>query len=221
MLIISYSVAPGMIRQMIRIDDEKCNGCGVCTEACHEGALALVDGKAKLIRDDLCDGLGNCLPACPQDAITFETREAAPFDEAAVERNKQSIPITGAQFVKKGGPLKHWPVQMKLIPSKAPYFDDSDVVIAADCTAYAFANFHGTFIKDNVVMIGCPKFDSGDYSMKLAEIFSQNRIKTVTVVKMEVPCCSNLDKTVMTALAKVSAKTPYRVITISTNGNIL
>jgi len=210
-----------MMRQMIRIDSERCDGCGLCTEACHEGALALVNGKAKLIRDDLCDGLGNCLPACPQNAISFETRDAAPFDEAAVEMNKQDIPMAGNQFIRKGGPLKQWPIQMKLIPSKAPYFDNADVVIAADCTAYAFANFHGTFIKDNVVMIGCPKFDSGDYSMKLAEIFSQNRIKTVTVVKMEVPCCSNLDRMVMTALAKVSAKTPYRVITISTDGKIL
>jgi len=210
-----------MIRQMIRIDDEKCDGCGLCTEACHEGALALVNGKAKLIRDDICDGLGNCLPACPQNAISFEMREAAAFDEAAAKKNEQAIPMAGQQLIKQGGPLKQWPIQTKLIPSKAPYFDNADVVIAADCTAYAFANFHGTFVKDNVVMIGCPKFDSGDYTVKLAEIFSQNRIKTVTVVKMEVPCCSNLDRIVMTALAKVSARTPYRVITISTDGKIL
>jgi len=209
-----------MIRQMIRIDEERCDGCGLCTEACHEGALSLVNGKAKLIRDDLCDGFGNCLPACPQNAISFETREAVPFDETAVEENKQSIPMAGHPFMKKGGPLKQWPIQMKLIPSKASYFDNADVVIAADCTAYAFVNFHGTFVKDNVVMIGCPKFDS-DYTAKLAEILSQNRIKTVTVVKMEVPCCSSLDKMVMTALAKVSARTPYRVMTISTDGKIL
>ncbi|MGN1166298.1 MAG: ATP-binding protein, partial [Lachnospiraceae bacterium] len=167
-----------MIRRIIQIDEEKCNGCGACATACHEGAIGMVDGKAKLLRDDYCDGLGDCLPTCPTGAITFVEREAAAYDEEAVK---------AAQTSK--GKLTHWPVQIKLASVNAPYFDGADLLIAADCTAYAYGNFHNRFMKNKITLIGCPKLDNIDYSEKLAEIIRQNDIRSVTVVRMEVPCC--------------------------------
>ena len=208
---------------MIRIDEEKCNGCGLCAEACHEGALALVNGKAKLVRDDFCDGMGDCLPACPQNALSFETREAAPYDEVAVQKSKTNIPMAAPGQIRHSGsgPLRQWPVQMKLIPSKAPYFDDADVVVAADCTAFACREFHERFVNGKVVMIGCPKLDHGDYTLKLKDILTQNNVKTVTTVRMEVPCCSGLDRIVRDALTRRSGEISYRSVVISTDGRVL
>lgn len=172
-----------MIRQIIHIDEERCNGCGLCAGACQEGAIGIVDGKAKLLRDDYCDGLGNCLPVCPTNATSFIQREAAAFDEAAVEANMKA---------NAESELRQWPVQIKLVPVNAPYFDGAHLLIAADCTAYAYANFHQEFIRNRITLIGCPKLDEGDYSEKLTEIIHQNDIKSVTIVRMEVPCCGGL-----------------------------
>lgn len=219
-----------MIRQMIRIDDEKCNGCGVCTEACHEGALELVNGKARLIRDDYCDGLGNCLPVCPTGAISFETREALPFDEEALKKNTD-VPM--ASLCKGSGPkvidrredgtskgeLSQWPIQLKLVPLRSSFYDRADLLIAADCTAFANSDFHRKFIKGRITVIGCPKFDSGDYVERLSEIFANN-ISSVTVARMEVPCCRELERMVKAAFAKSQKKIPYRVVVISTDGTI-
>jgi NAD-dependent dihydropyrimidine dehydrogenase PreA subunit len=199
-----------MIRKIIQIDKEKCNGCGVCAKTCHEGAIGMVDGKAKLLRDDYCDGLGDCLPACPTGAITFVEREAAAYDEAAVIEAK-----------KQESQLQQWPVQIKLLPVNAPYFNGAKLLIAADCTAYAYANFHSDFIKGHITLVGCPKLDEGDYSEKLTEIIKNNDIKSVTVVRMEVPCCGGIEAAAKNALQNSGKFIPWNVVTIATTGTIL
>ncbi|MBO6154869.1 MAG: 4Fe-4S binding protein [Lachnospiraceae bacterium] len=199
-----------MIRQIIHIDEEKCNGCGLCANACHENALAIVDGKAKLIRDDYCDGMGDCLPNCPTGAITFETREAAAYDEAAVEANKN-----------KKTQLNNWPVQLKLAPTTSPYFNGAKLLVAADCTAYAYAKFHQDFIRGKVTLIGCPKLDAINYAEKLTKIIRDNDIQGVTIVRMEVPCCGGLEMAVRNAIQNSGKFLPWQVVTISTTGEIL
>lgn len=196
-----------MIRRIIQIDEEKCNGCGACAAACHESAIGMVDGKAKLLRDDYCDGLGDCLPACPTGAITFVEREAVAYDEAAVIRNQRS--------------LQQWPVQIKLVPTSAPYFDGAKLLIAADCTAYAYASFHEDFKNEKIVLVGCPKLDSVDYSEKLEEIIRSNNITEVTIVRMEVPCCGGLEMAAKKALQNSGKFIPWQVVTISVDGKIL
>lgn len=196
-----------MIRRIIQIDEEKCNGCGACAAACHESAIGMVDGKAKLLRDDYCDGLGDCLPACPTGAITFVEREAAAYDEAAVIRNQR--------------PLQQWPIQIKLVPTSAPYFDGAKLLIAADCTAYAYASFHEDFKNEKIVLVGCPKLDSVDYSEKLEEIIRSNNITEVTIVRMEVPCCGGLEMAAKKALQNSGKFIPWQVVTISIDGNII
>lgn len=196
-----------MIRRIIQIDEEKCNGCGACAAACHESAIGMVDGKAKLLRDDYCDGLGDCLPACPTGAITFVEREAAAYDEAAVIRNQR--------------PLQQWPVQIKLVPTSAPYFDGAKLLITADCTAYAYASFHEDFKNEKIVLVGCPKLDSVDYSEKLEEIIRSNNITEVTIVRMEVPCCGGLEMAAKRALQNSGKFIPWQVATISVDGKIL
>lgn len=232
-----------MIRQIIKIDEEKCSGCGLCAEACHEGAIGMVNGKAKLLRDDYCDGLGNCLPVCPTGAIAFEEREAAAFDEAAVKAAaakkaaEQKLPCgcpgTQSKTIKReervrpenvaGGAsrLSQWPVQIKLVPVNAPYFDGAKLLVAADCTAYAYGSFHEDFIKNKITLIGCPKLDDADYAEKLTEIIRLNDIKSVTVVRMEVPCCGGIENAVKRALANSGKMIPWQVVTISTDGNII
>ena len=229
-----------MIRRVIEIDEEKCNGCGACAAACHEGAIGMVNGKAKLLRDDYCDGLGDCLPTCPTGAITFVEREAAAYDEAAVKANKaakaaealpcgcpgtQSRQIHREEGAAPQGPqpsrLTQWPVQIKLAPVNAPYFDGARLLVAADCTAYAYGNFHEDFIKGKVTLVGCPKLDSVDYAEKLTEILARNDIRSVTVVRMEVPCCGGMEQAVKTALQKSGKFIPWQVVTISTDGRIL
>lgn len=249
-----------MIRTIINIDREKCNGCGICVNACHEGAIAMIDGKAELIRDDYCDGLGNCLPACPTGAITFVEREAAAYDEAAVQENMKkkeeaamkqhhhdipcgcpgsqskmlkrdhehaAAPASEASSAAAAAPvvmesqLQQWPVQIKLVPVNAPYFDGANLLIAADCAAYAYADFHNKFIKNRITIIGCPKLDEGDYSEKLTAILANNNIKSVTVVRMEVPCCGGIQNAAVTALKNSGKMIPWQVVTISTTGEIL
>lgn len=231
-----------MIRKIIQIDEKKCNGCGACAQACHEGAIAMVDGKAKLQRDDYCDGLGDCLPSCPVGAITFVEREAAAYDDEAVQKNKQkqadTLPCgcpgtaakaivhargTGGNTVTEEQPsrLSQWPVQIKLVPVNAPYFDGARLLIAADCTAYAYAGFHEKFIKGHITLVGCPKLDTVDYSEKLTEIIRGNNIKSVTVVRMEVPCCGGLEQAAKKALQNSGKFIPWQVVTISTNGQII
>lgn len=231
-----------MIRKIIKIDEEKCNGCGACAAACHEGAIEMIDGKAKLTREDYCDGLGDCLPACPADAIGFEEREAPAYDEVAVlaakkktsseplpcgcpgtqsksiqrERNACSEPVVPVH-----SQLSQWPVQIKLAPVNAPYFENANLLVAADCTAYAYGNFHNEFIRNHVTLIGCPKLDAGDYSEKLMEILANNNIKSVMVVRMEVPCCGGIEQAVKKALQTSGRLIPWRVVTISTDGRIL
>ena len=228
-----------MIRKIIKIDEEKCNGCGVCVSACHEGAIGLVDGKAKLMRDDYCDGLGDCLPSCPTGAISFEQREAADYNEKAVMENrlkKHGIANHGGcpgsklsrimhgygsrTDIKAESRLSQWPVQIKLVPVNAPYFDGADLLIAADCTAFAYGNFHNDFIKDKITLIGCPKLDSVDYSEKLTAILAVNDIKSVTVVRMEVPCCGGIQTAVQKALDASGKNVPLNVTVISTDGKI-
>ena len=235
-----------MKRRIIEIDQDKCNGCGACAAACHEDAIAMVDGKAKLMRDDYCDGLGDCLPACPTGAITFVEREAAAYDEQAVMENKQrkmrkegmTLPCgcPGSQSrniqredalavetsqAQQTSRLSQWPVQIKLVPVNAPYFDGARLLIAADCTAYAYAAFHERFIKGHITLVGCPKLDSVDYSEKLTEIIRENNIKSVTVVRMEVPCCGGLENAAKRALQASGKFLPWQVVTISTDGRIL
>lgn len=199
-----------MIRKIIQIDEEKCIGCGLCAKACHEGAIGMVAGKAKLLRDDYCDGLGDCLPACPTNAITFIEREAAAYDEAAVMENKS-----------KTSQLTQWPVQIKLAPVNAPYFNQAHLLIAADCTAYVYANFHQDFIRNRITLVGCPKLDATDYSIKLTDILKNNPIQSVTVVRMEVPCCGGIERAVTLALQQSEKFIPWQVVTISTDGRIL
>ncbi len=233
-----------MKRRIIEIDREKCNGCGACADACHEGAIAMVDGKAALMRDDYCDGLGDCLPACPTGAISFVEREAAAYDEQAVLAHKQEKMRAEGKSLPCGCPgsrsrriehadggeaslreavsrLAQWPVQIKLAPVNAPYFSGAKLLIAADCTAYAYAAFHERFIKGHITLIGCPKLDAVDYSEKLTEILLRNDIKSVTVVRMEVPCCGGLEHAAKTALQKSGKFLPWQVVTLSTDGRIL
>lgn len=232
-----------MIRKIIKINEDLCNGCGLCANACQEGAIAMADGKAKLIRDDYCDGLGNCLPVCPTGAITFEEREAAEYKEETAKAHQTNAPVT---FPSGGCPgsraksivrnyisaepeavasnasqLMQWPVQIKLIPIKAPYFENANLLIAADCTAYAYGGFHNKFMRNRITLIGCPKLDEGNYADKLTEILKQNNIKSVTIVRMEVPCCGGLEHAAKSALANCGRLIPWSVHTISTDGRIL
>ncbi|MDD2959953.1 MAG: 4Fe-4S binding protein [Lachnospiraceae bacterium] len=213
-----------MIRKIIRIDEEKCNGCGICANACHEGAIGIIGEKAKLLRDDYCDGLGDCLPGCPVGAITFEEREAADYNEAAVAKHKKNKIRKNGNTVIQGCPgsqLGQWPVQIKLAPVQAPFFDQAHLLIAADCSAYAYAGFHQDFIRGRVVLIGCPKLDEGDYSEKLTEIIRSHTIKSLTIVRMEVPCCGGIERAAVTALKNSRKMIPWQVVTISTDGKIL
>ena len=228
-----------MIRKIIQIDHHKCNGCGACAAACHEGAIAMVEGKAQLMRDDYCDGLGDCLPACPTGAISFVVREAAAYDEAAVlaakAKKAETLPCgcpgTAAKAIHRQqapaacapqqSQLRQWPVQIKLAPVNAPWFDGADVLVAADCTAYAYGNFHQEFIRGRVTLVGCPKLDSVDYSEKLTQIFKNNPLRSVTVVRMEVPCCGGMVNAVKKALQLSGRSIPCQVVTISTDGRIL
>ena len=234
-----------MIRKIIHIDVEKCNGCGACAEACHEGAIGMVNGKAKLLRDDYCDGLGDCLPACPTGAITFTEREAAAYNEAAVLANKQQKAMQPAPLpcgcpgsqsrslhreeevcrreddTPIASQLSQWPVQIKLAPVNAPYFDGAKLLIAADCSAYAYGDFHRRFIKGHITLVGCPKLDGVDYSQKLTEIIRNNDIQSVTIVRMEVPCCGGLEQAAKQALQNSGKFIPWQVVTISTDGRIL
>ena len=234
-----------MIRRIIQIDQEKCNGCGACAAACHESAIAMVDGKAQLMRDDYCDGLGDCLPTCPTGAITFVEREAAAYDEQAVMENKQrkmqkegmtmpcgcpgsqsrniqrqEAPTVETPQAQQTSRLSQWPVQIKLVPVNAPYFDGARLLIAADCTAYAYAAFHERFIKGHITLVGCPKLDSVDYSEKLTEIIRENNIKSVTVVRMEVPCCGGLEYAVREALARSGKDIPLTVQVVNIDGTL-
>lgn len=214
-----------MIRKIIKINEELCNGCGKCVTACHEGAIKLINNKAKLLRDDYCDGLGDCLPACPVNAISFEVREALEYNEEAVIKNKNCISIqpkilNKAISINKSS-LSAWPVQIKLVPQNASFFNNSNLLIAADCTAYAYSNFHNDFVKNNVVLIGCPKLDNTDYSEKLTSIISNNNINNITVVKMEVPCCKGIEIMVKKAILNSNKNIDLNIVTISTNGNII
>lgn len=228
-----------MKRKIIQINQEKCNGCGLCVNACHEGAIGLVEGKAALLRDDYCDGLGDCLPACPTGAISFEEREAAAYNPEAVRAAKETTerlpcgcPGTQSKVIERSvcavpsaavqaSQLQQWPVQIKLAPAAAPYFDNAHLLIAADCTAYAYGNFHTDFMKNKITLIGCPKLDPGDYSEKLADILMQNTIQSVTVVRMEVPCCGGIESAVKTALRKSGKLIPWGVHVISTDGRLM
>lgn len=213
-----------MKRRVIHIDQDKCNGCGACASACHEGAIGMVNGKARLMRDDYCDGLGDCLPACPTNAITFVEREAAPYDEAAVQANKAALKAgkaVDAAFAPTVSRLQQWPVQIKLALVNAPYFNGAKLLIAADCTAYAYAGFHEKFMKGHVTLIGCPKLDAIDYSEKLTEIFRNNDIRSISVVRMEVPCCGGMTYAVQRAIANSGKDIPCKVTVLSINGDIL
>ena len=254
-----------MKRKIIHIDESKCNGCGLCAAACHEGAIGMVDGVARLLREDYCDGLGDCLPACPTGAITFEEREALPYDEEAVRRaqaaakvgtqspagntagngtapdvlpcgcpgsqsrtlHRESTPVSEppASCVTAAAPavsrLSQWPVQIKLVPVNAPYFHGADLLIAADCTAYAYGNFHEEFIRGRITLVGCPKLDEGDYTEKLTSIIASNDIKSVTIVRMEVPCCGGIEMAARRALQASGKFIPWQVVTISTDGRKL
>lgn len=230
-----------MLRKIIRIDQEKCNGCGACAGACHEGAIEMVNGKAVLTREDYCDGLGDCLPACPTGAISFEEREAPAYDEAAVERAKRerqaaplpcgcpgtesrAIPRSAAQAACPSAAvsqLSQWPVQIKLAPVNAPYFDGANLLIAADCTAYAYGDFHNTFIRSHITLVGCPKLDAVDYAQRLTEIITKNSVKSVKIVRMEVPCCGGIEAAAKQAIQASGKLIPWQVVTISTDGRIL
>ena len=227
-----------MIRRIITINEAKCNGCGLCAKACHEGAIGMVNGKAKLLREDYCDGLGDCLPACPMNAISFEEREAPAYNEAAVlaaKKAKESplpcgCPGSACQSIERAASatlthvpsqLGNFPVQIKLLPPNAPYFDGADLLIAADCTAYAYGNFHHEFMRNKVVLIGCPKLDAVDYSEKLTQILQYNNIHSITVTRMTVPCCGGLSHAVKTAVANSGKGIPLRIVTISPDGKIM
>ncbi|MBQ9824077.1 MAG: 4Fe-4S binding protein [Solobacterium sp.] len=236
-----------MIRQIIHIDEEKCNGCGLCVSACHEGAIDLVNGKAKLVRENFCDGFGDCLPGCPTGAITFENREAPAYDEVAVKEAKTkkeeeihmhnheghacpgSAPLTfekaeteySSASYRPVSRLNQWPCQIKLVPVQAPFFNGAKLLIAADCTAYAYANMHEEFMKGKVTLIGCPKLDSVDYTEKLTQIIAENDIQSVTIVRMEVPCCGGLQRAAENALRNSGKFIPWQVVTIARDGRIL
>lgn len=230
-----------MIRKIIKIDEEKCNGCGACAAACHEGAIEMVNGKAKLTREDYCDGLGDCLPSCPVNAISFEQREASAYNELAVkqaqmQKKQATLPCgcPGTQsksFQRRStvssnstdipSQLMQWPCQIKLVPANAPYFENANLLIAADCTAYAYGTFHNDFIKNHIAIIGCPKLDQGDYTEKLTQIISNNNIKSVKIVRMEVPCCGGIETAAKLAIQASGKFIPWQVITISTDGRIL
>lgn len=231
-----------MIRKIIHIDQEKCNGCGACANACREGAIEMVNGKAVLTNEHYCDGLGDCLPACPTGAIRFEEREAPAYNEAAVQAAKMKkhgisagagCPGSRAQLLSRApaqpaahlnqpeSQLRQWPVQIKLAPVNAPYFEGANILVAADCTAYAYANFHQKFIRGRIVLVGCPKLDEGDYTEKLTRIFSENNIKSLTIVRMEVPCCGGLERAAKNALQASGKFIPWQVETISVDGRIL
>ena len=236
-----------MIRKIIKIDEEKCNGCGLCAGACHEGAIDIIDGKAKLVRENFCDGFGDCLPGCPTGAITFEEREAPEYDEKAVQEAKekkkmdemkhvhhedgcpghktmqfeQNTNDTPVQNIRPVSRLGQWPCQIKLVPTQAPFFDGAKLLIAADCTAYAYANMHEDFMKGKITIIGCPKLDAVDYTEKLTAIIRDNDIKSVTIVRMEVPCCGGLQRAAETALQASGKFIPWQVVTISRDGRIL
>ena len=233
-----------MKRKIITIDEEKCNGCGACAAACHEGAIEMVNGKAKLTREDYCDGLGDCLPACPVDAIHFEEREAPAYNEEAVRQAKMQkhgaklpcgCPGSQSKAIKReiappsptvksasvSSQLQQWPCQIKLVPANAPYFDGANLLIAADCTAYAYGNFHSDFIRNHITLIGCPKLDEGDYAEKLTAIIANNNIRSVKIVRMEVPCCGGIENAVKRALQASGKFIPWQVVTISTDGRIL
>ena len=227
-----------MIRRIVKINEERCDGCGLCAEACHEGAIGIVNGKAKLLRDDYCDGLGDCLPACPMNAISFEEREAPAYNEAAVLAAKKAkeeklpcgCPGSACQSIRQEGEavttlipsqLRNFPIQLKLVPVNAPYFEGADLLIAADCTAYAYGNFHSKFMKIKVTLIGCPKLDSPSYADKLTQIFALNDIRSVTVTRMTVPCCGGLPFAVKTALENCGKDIPLSIVTISPDGRIV
>ena len=225
-----------MLRKIIKIDSDKCNGCGACAAACHEGAIEMIQGKAVLTREDYCDGLGDCLPACPTNAISFEEREAPAYNEAAVLAAKAQKPLpcgcpgTHAKALSRtpvtteahaATHLQQWPVQIKLVPVHAPYFENANLLIAADCSAYAYGNFHQEFMRNHITLIGCPKLDEGDYAEKLTQILLNNNIKSVTVTRMEVPCCGGLENAVKRALQQSGKFIPWRIVTLSTDGRIL
>ena len=238
-----------MIRKIIKIDEEKCNGCGLCAKACHEGAIDIIDGKARLVRENFCDGFGDCLPNCPAGAISFEEREAPAYDEAAVKAAQQkAASLQGAkavsgcpgsrmmQFqreaeeapsevpaagVRPASRLSQWPCQLKLMPARAPFLDGAKLLIAADCTAYAYANMHEEFMKGKITVIGCPKLDDVDYTDKLTAIIRDNDIRSVTIVRMEVPCCGGLQRAAQNALRASGKFIPWQVVTISRDGRIL
>lgn len=208
-----------MIRKIITINSERCNGCGLCASACHEGAIGIVDGKARLLREDYCDGLGDCLPACPMDAISFEEREAPAYNEAAVlaaKKEKEATVIHRAE-----SRLNNFPIQIKLTPVNAPYFDGADLLIAADCTAFSYGNFHNDFMRNRITLIGCPKLDSVNYAEKLAQIFKFNNIQSITVTRMTVPCCGGLPFAVKNALSMSGKNIPLHIVTIKPDGTIL
>lgn len=231
-----------MLRKIIKIDQDKCNGCGACAAACHEGAIEMINGKAVLTREDYCDGLGDCLPACPVDAITFAEREAPAYDEEAVRKAKMQkfgvkllcgCPGTQSKAIHREpvacdtvttpvtSQLSQWPVQIKLVPVNAPYFDNANLLIAADCTAYAYGNFHNEFIRGHITLIGCPKLDEGDYTEKLTQIIANNNIKNVTIVRMQVPCCGGIENAAKRALQASGKFIPWRVVTVTTDGKII
>lgn len=230
-----------MLRKIIKIDKEKCNGCGKCAHACHEGAIEMINGIATLTREDYCDGLGDCLPACPTNAISFEEREAPAYNEKAVLEAKakkahscngfscpgsqsktikrEAVSVTKSERVKSQ--LLQWPCQIKLVPPNASYFENANLLIAADCTAFSYGSFHEDFIKNHITLIGCPKLDNVDYSEKLTQIIKNNNIKSIKVVKMEVPCCGGIENAVKKALINSGKLIPWQVVTISTDGQLL
>jgi len=225
-----------MIRKIINIDESKCNGCGICVNACHENAIGIINGKAKLLRDDYCDGLGDCLPTCPTAAISFVEREAAAYDEKAVKENQLSKKSNGCpgiksktikhnnfaeKTVKIESKLSQWPVQIKLVSPNSSCFENADLLIAADCTAYAYGNFHNEFMDKKITIIGCPKLDNCDYSDKLAQIIKNNNIKSITIVRMEVPCCTGIEKAVKDAVEKSGKDIVYKSFIVSINGELI